>query len=323
MYADRPCAGMRAGRDSAKRLRTRAAFLLSAIGAFPARGSSEAPLQASRDASTVTVASEGRPILTYRYGDAPFKPYVKTLCTPGGAQLLRDSPSDHVHHRGLMFALAVNGKDFWAEGPESGRQISLGAAETTAAANAVRIDHRLAWTPSGESTASAIEDRSIIVHGFVHGATLLSWATLLRPAPGSDRIVLTGSHYQGLGMRWVESMDGRDAFLHAAGDPGPIVRGVERLTPSTWTSYTADVGERSVTVALFDHPRNPRSPSGMFTMFKPFSYLSATPNVWKRPLEVKAGEAVLFRYGVAAWDGVPGRTAIETLYRNWGDLSRE
>ena len=77
----------------------------------------------------------------------------------------------------------------------------------------------------------------------------------------------------------------------------------------------------AVTVAMFDHPTNPRSPAGMFTMLKPFAYISATPNVWKEPLVIKAGQTVTLRYGVALWDGRIDKPTIERTYQQWLKLS--
>ena len=54
-------------------------------------------------------------MLQYRYGDVPFKPYVKELFTSSGINVLLDAPPDHLHHHGLMFACAVNNVDFWGE----------------------------------------------------------------------------------------------------------------------------------------------------------------------------------------------------------------
>ncbi len=306
----------------------RCAVTVAALGlawGCTAAGSGEpsgpAPV-AVRDDALVTVTLDGKPVLTYRHGDAPFKPYVKTLCTPGGVQILRDSPHDHVHHRGLMFALAVDGMDFWSEAGTSGKQVPAAAAGTTAIpGGGVRIDQRLNWIPAGSDKPTAVEDRSVAVHGVVQGATLLTWRTTIRPAPGVDGVSLSGSHYQGLGMRFVTSMDGADTFLHASGAVGPLVRGTEHVTPSAWSACTAPADGKPVTAALLDHPKNPRAPAGMFTMYKPFSYLAATPNVWKQPLVLKAGETLDLRYGVAVLDGETGRERLASIHQAWIGLA--
>jgi hypothetical protein len=282
------------------------------------------PLKASRDASLVTVVAGEKQVLTYRHGDAPFKPYIRTLSTPSGIQVLRDSPSDHVHHRGIMFAVEANKADFWAETDKSGKQVPDGGVEAAEEpGRTIRIAQKLKWIPAGGQKPVLVEDRSISVYAGVPGATLLTWRTRIKPAEGVETVSITGSHYQGLGMRFVTSMDGPDTFLHASGAVGPVVRGSEHVTPSSWSAYAGSVEGKPVTAALFDHPKNARAPAGMFTMFKPFSYLSATPNVWKQPLELKAGETLDLRYGVAVLDGAAGREQLESLHKAWLALAGE
>ena len=303
----------------------RTLWLLWVPLAFPQEGP-ERRLVARRDPGTITVERGDRIVLAYRYGDAPFKPYLRTLTTPGGFQILRDSPADHVHHRGVMFAVEVNRTDFWAEGARSGKQVHAGldidGGGVSAGFPRLRLSQKLEWAPPGEGRAVLQEERSVETYeGAALGATLVTWRSRLRAGKDLEKAVLTGSHYQGLGIRFVASMDGSERFLHAAGEPGPVVRGTERVTPSAWTAYTASAEGRPVTVALFDHPANLRHPAGMFTMFKPFSYLSATPNVWKNPYELRAGEVLDLRYGVACWDGEPDRNRVEELYGRWKDLA--
>ena len=72
-----------------------------------------------------------------------------------------------------------------------------------------------------------------------------------------------------------------------------------------------------MTVALFDHPQNPRHPARMFTMAKPFAYLSATLNLWKEPLKIEAGKPLDLKYAVAVWDGEVDDARVERLYEKW------
>jgi len=59
----------------------------------------------------------------------------------------------------------------------------------------------------------------------------------------------------------------------------------------------------------------------MFTMAKPFAFLSATLNVWKEPLTIQPEKPLDLYYGIAVWDREPDKTAVETLYRRWLELS--
>jgi len=283
-------------------------------------------LQIQQDATSVIVTDGQQLILKYRYGDAPFKPYIKELCTPSGVQVLRDSPSDHVHHRGLMYGIFANGIDFWSETPQCGKQVNVGleaiGSEPKDGVAGCRITQCLRWLPPQAERPLLVERRLLQVHcGGDLKATLLTWRTELQPGEGVDGVKLTGNHYDGLGIRFIQSMDQVGQFQYASGTAGEIVRGTERVTADKWAAYTAPADGKTVTVAIFDDPPNARHPAGMFTMLQPFSYLSATSNIWKTPLDLAQGQSLALRYGVAVWDGEVGQEQIETLYQRWLGLA--
>jgi len=259
----------------------------------------------------------------YVFGGEDFKaskPYVKELVSPKGVNPLRDNVADHIHHHGLMFAVAIDGVDFWSETRKCGRQIQRDISEVWQLSPRFvllpGIKTPLEWTKPDGTTVVATEKRTIQMNDGV-GATLMTWRTQLSPPDGKDSIKITGSHYFGLGMRFVQSMDNASTFAFA--DPNAkseAVRGDEKLTPSEWAACTGKVDGNTVTVAMFDHPANSR-PVLWFTMSRPFSYLSATIDLHRKALVVKAGEKLDVRYGAAVWDGEPGRDRIEAAYKEW------
>ncbi|HBO45753.1 MAG TPA: hypothetical protein DD670_17880 [Planctomycetaceae bacterium] len=296
---------------------------IATIGATSRTLAEETRAEIAKDDEKVTVKIDGRPVMEYRHGNVPFKPCAAKLYTPGGVQILRDSPHDHKHHHALMFALKADGVDFWSESPGCGSQESQGvdAVESEAAngRTVARFAQDLAWTKPEQGETVLTERRAIEVERLDDPSpvTLLTWRGELSVPPGKDAVELAGSHYFGLGMRFVESMDKGGRFMHSTGEPGPIVRGTERLTPNRWCAYTAEVDGKPVTVALFDHPKNPRHPNKMFTMTEPFAYLSATLNLWKEPLSLKPDRPLVLCHGVALWDGTVEPAEIESVYRKW------
>jgi hypothetical protein len=169
---------------------------------------------------------------------------------------------------------------------------------------AAGLENQLVWVGPEGGAALAREDRRIAVHRHDGlGVTLLTWRTKLEPAEGKPSIKLAGSHYFGLGMRFVQSMDGADDFFTPAGKAtGETVRGNERLVRGKWCAYAAEVDGKPVTVAMFDYPENVR-PAWWFIMAKQFAYMSATLNLHREPLVVEAGKPLTLIYGVAVWDG--------------------
>ncbi len=271
--------------------------------------------------TSVTVGREYRTVFEYRHKDVPFKPYVQLLYTPGGVNVLRDSPSDHRHHHGLMFAVSVDDVDFWSEDGLPGRQVKRELVyEGPGGAGGRALRETLDWLGSADQ-ALLTEERSIQAHaGPGIDATLLTWRSRLAP-PGRASATLSGAHYVGLGVRFVESLDRTATFLNASGQPGEIVRGDERVVRANWSACTGEVDGHPVTVAMFDHPSNARHPATWFTMRDPFAYMSATLNLWKEPLTINAGQSLELCYGVAVWDGRIEPAKIDAMYQQWLKLS--
>lgn len=261
---------------------------------------------------TATILVDGEPVLRYRYEGVPFKPYVDLATTPSGVNILRDAPHDHLHHHGLMYAIMINNTNFWEEAREPGVQGHRAFTGLACKANNTYFISALRWTGhEANPPVDVTETRRIAWLGDHDGARLLHWQTrFLADSPST----LGGAHYHGLGMRFLESMDAGGTFRVEGNAEGEQVRGTEYLTPGKWAAYTAKADGKTVTVAMFDAPENPR-PALWFTMTEPFAYLSATINLHREPLEVE-GEFVL-DYGVALWDGEASVQAIETAYETW------
>ena len=293
---------------------------------LPAEGG-ETALRISQDNATVSVFDGSRLMLHYRYTDVPMKPYVDQFVSPAGVQVLRNSPSDHKHHHALMFALAVDHVNFWEEHlANSGRQKHKSLADVKATVHngigRAGFVQELDWVGPDAEKPLLVERRAIhVVQAADLGATLVEWRCRLQTPLGKEAMVLGGSHYFGLGMRLLASMDNGGRFFNATDKLGEVVNGDQWLTPTKWCAYTAKADGKPVTVAIFDHPANLRHPAKMFTMSKPFVYLSATMNQWKEPIAVKAGKPLDLCYGVALWDGAVDGAAVEKLYRRWLALS--
>jgi hypothetical protein len=261
----------------------------------------------------------------YRYADVRFKPYIKQLFSPQQVNVLLDSPYDHKHHHGLMFAIAVNGVGFWAEEADNGRQVHR-SFKTRAAGrdgmDGVAMVENLDWVDTGNGVV-AREERTLEASAAQDiDATLLTWRTKLSAADKDKPLALKGDHYYGLGMRFVRAMDKGGRFIFPEGVTfGVLVRGDEHVTPANWCAYTARTEGKDVTAAMFDCPSNPR-PAHWFTMTKGFAYMSATLNLWKEPMTLEPGKSLDLCYGVAVWDGKIEPEKIVRLYQRWLELTR-
>ena len=305
-----------------------AAGLIISDAASPAFANNT--MRITTEEKIVSVYAGEKPLLLYRYRDVPFKPYVQQLFSPAGVNILRDARSDHLHHHALMFAVTADGVNFWEETKAAGTQEHKSFTDTRTDVKTdvendksrrmrqASLTELIDWIKPGSRQLLLKERRTIeISQGTDLGATVLTWQSKFEVPAGKESATLTGAHYHGLGMRFVKSMDKGGRFTNAAGKPGTVFRGDERLVPSTWCAYTADANGKPVTVAMFDHPDNPRHPATWFTMTSPFAYLSATMNLLKEPLKVASDKPLVLRYAVVLWDGRVENEQIKHLYKRW------
>jgi hypothetical protein len=286
--------------------------------------SDETRITLEENAKSILIKVNDREILNYCCQESPKKPYLRNLCTPQGVQILRDSPSDHKHHHALMFAVTADNVDFWSEGPNNGLEKSLSIESPTTKVRhglgQAEFTQKLSWIDPKTEKPIVQESRRIVAFASPNiNATLLSWHATLEPAAGKESVTLGGSHYFGLGMRFIPSMDAAGEFVTSDNKEGEAVRGSEKLTPARWCAYRSQADGKPVTVAIFDSPKNPRHPNKFFTM-RPFAYLAATLNLWKEPMTIKAGKPLRLTYGVVAWDGRIDAADIEKTYERWTKL---
>jgi hypothetical protein len=232
-------------------------IFFSAVGlltiTLPNPAFAEDTMRITTEENIVSVYAGENLLLRYRYGNVPFKPCVQQLSSPAGVNVLRDAPADHLHHHALMFAVKVDGVNFWEETQAAGRQAHKSFTDTrtdvkTEVENDKRRQMRQAsftelidWLKPGSQELLLKEHRTIEVsQGTDLGATVLIWQSKFEVPAGKKSATLTGAHYHGLGMRFVKSMDTGGRFRNADGKPGTVFRGDEQLVRSTWCAYTAN-----------------------------------------------------------------------------------
>jgi len=274
---------------------------------------------------TMDIYSGSKKLLTYFYDESQYKPYVKELFTPNGINILLDSPDDHKHHHGLMYAIKVDGVNFWEETPQSGWQIITSTSKinnkTKSNSSANGFVNEILWLASDKKKILLTEKKQIRIEPCSQfDSNLLTWICELTLPDSKKSATLTGAHYHGLGMRFIRSMDKEGRFFTADDKQGEIFRGEERLISDRWCAYTANAknGKR-VTVAMFGDPENSGGETIWFTMKVPFAYLSATMKLHESSFKLNRGDKLILQYGVALWDGEINAQRIEKMYQYWID----
>ncbi|MEI6175245.1 MAG: DUF6807 family protein [Verrucomicrobiota bacterium] len=265
-------------------------------------------------------AANGSVVALWRKEPNPNKPYIAQLFAPGEkpVPLLDDSPADHFHHHGLMFALSVDDTDFWAEKgvKNAGREEVV---ETTSAPAGDGFTQRLRWLAT-DGSQLLDESRKVRVRAEGKGADAvhwLDWESSLTPATGRESVRLSGSHYFGLGMRFLSAWANQGEFIWSDPATPPAVGG-EKVTPGDWCAVRCTIEGRPVTVLMLAHPANPRS-GEWFTMSKPFCYLSATLNLKNEPFTLTKGQSWTLRYSIAVLSTPADHARLARIAAAWKD----
>lgn len=300
-----------------------AALTLAAESCYP---QSPARLEAGLKTNAWSVLYQGRQIFRYDFDSRQYKPYVAEFSPPDGGNVLRDAPPDHPHHHGLMYAVKVNGLSFWEEISGSGVQRVI--RTTAEGGNPAKLHQVIHWLAPQDAfladTTPAtllIEHRTLLLT--VDAATresALEWSAEFEVGMKTNTIMLTGTGYHGLGIRFLEPPDAAVNYTYAGRVPDLLDR--QEVSSARWVAVSfSPKNQTPATIALFPHPTNSRGDGKFFSMRSPFSYLAATQGLDVDPLVYRRGDRFTLRYFVALYPELKSTEALDARARRWHEGS--
>jgi hypothetical protein len=282
--------------------------LLLALAASAGAANPPISIQSNVEKGELVIQFKGQKLLVYAFATNQFKPYVRELYTLRGENVLRDAPPDHKHHHGLMYAICVNGTNFWEEQTLPGveKHIEMPAQLATIGpkglpnAQFTELIHWLALTNRAVSDSLAaallLEQRTITVTVDEKSQEVaVRWDSDFRGGPNAGKLTLHGSMYHGLGLRLPKSFDHIAKFQNSANSPY-TAPDTHNVIPARWTSVAGQMDGRDIMLAMFGRPNNARGDATFFTMLEGFAYLAATQGLDKQPLEYSAGKEFSLSY---------------------------
>ena len=305
---------------------------LPSASAAPA--SAELSIQVSRSESRLEITRGNVGLLTYVFAPTQFKPYVKALRTLQGDDVVRDAPPDHLHHHGLMYAIRVNGHNFWEERDHPGYQrpievISARTERGPAGQPTATFVQRIHWVTEENKDAADTTPVALLIERRTLTLTVdeaneevaLRWESEFEPGPSAGKVTLAGADYHGLGLRLPASFD--KVARHSNSQEKPYQTADQRdVMEARWSAVAGRMGERDVMVACLGRPADQRGPLRFFTMLEPFAYLSATQGLDLTPQEYGAGEKWKLAHLVLVYSSHKSREFLEQRYRTWEKAGR-
>jgi hypothetical protein len=281
------------------------------------------------DQGVLEVRYKGQKILVYAFATNQFKPYVRELYTLRGENVTRDAPPDHLHHHGLMYAVYVNGINFWEERGTPGveRHAELPLKVATMGPNGMptaSFTELIQWLspsnqPASDPLAAAVLHERRILTVTVdekNQEVALCWDSQFQVGPNAGKVSISGPNYDGLGMRLPESFNHVAKFQNSADQPY-TAKDTHDVTTAKWTSVSGQMDGRDVMLVMFGCQDNARGDTAFYTMLDPFAYLSATQALDKKPLEYAAGDKFSLSYLLTVYSANKTRGFIQGRCERW------
>jgi hypothetical protein len=331
-------------------------ILLSVISmagsAAESPGSAPKPgVQITRLADRLRVEINGQLFTEYFFKDVP-RPYCYPLIGPGGAAMTRDWPMknspneehDHPHHRSLWFAHgAINGHDFWSEEKNFGKTVHESFLEVRSSQSVIplaspkALDLGISRVKSGKKEGVIRERNKWVTADGTVVCTDERTLRFYKPNQPSERVMdfeitffasngeLTfGDTKEGtMAVRLAETMrlKGKVGHGHIINSAG-VRDGQTWGKRADWCDYYGPVGGKTVGLAIFDHPQNPRHPTwwhvrdyGLFAA-NPFGQhdFESLADKTAGNLVVPAGKSVTFRYRFYLHEGDDQQAKVAEKY---------
>jgi hypothetical protein len=247
-------------------------------------------------------AGDNTSAATYRFGALP-KACIHPLLTHAGHCVTGYEMSDHVWHRGIWFTIKlINGSNFWEENAPFGIQESQSQPTCQLIApDALRLAHQLNWT--SQATDIVIREQRTVI--FRPAAGIIDWSTELLATQDLtlDRTpYTTWGGYGGLSYRATRQLHDANFLLPY----GETVTGLAGQ-PHDWVVVQGsldDGPDQRISLAMIDHPANPRSPSPWYC--KAANGYGAFMNaafLFHEKMMLPRGQVLRFNYRVCYRDG--------------------
>jgi len=289
-------------------------FLVAAGLLCPARAAD------SKDGVKITplddrlrVEINGELFSEYHFKDVS-RPFLYPVIGPDGLPMTRDWPMkdanneehDHKHHRSLWFEHGeMNGVDFWSEEPKAGRTVHEEFTEIKSGHDEGVIRSKDKYVAPGGKVVCT-DDRTIRIYNRP-GERLFDYEVTVHASNGD---LVFGDTKEGMmSIRLNETMRLAPNKFNVGKPTGHIVNsegvrdGETWGKRANWVDYCGPVRGKTVGVAIFDHPQNPRHPTWWHV--RDYGLFGANPfglhDFEKKPagagnFTVPAGKSVTFRY---------------------------
>lgn len=222
---------------------------------------------------------------SYHYACRWVRPFLYPVIGPGGAQMTRNWPmrrvrgehQDHPHHKSIWVAYGeCDAVDNWSEEPGHGWQRHQGFLTLESGMVCGRLVARNLWCYPDESPQFE-EIREMQFFGLPGGAKLIDLSVTFHM--NRKAVCFHDTKEGGLvSVRVASSMDVRNGG-RIENAFGGINEAETWGKPAAWCDYSGLADGKHVGIAVFDHPMNPRYPTGWHV--RDYGLMTANCFAWR------------------------------------------
>ena len=276
---------------------------------------SAAKITAVKVGSKISVTIDNKYFTSYIFSDDEKYPFFYPVNGPlSGGSVTSMRNSEYPHHSSLFFGCdLVNGGNWWQEGLERGRIISVNAEILKQGGDSVIITDECIWSRPG--AVSPVKDtRKIIITSPSSGMSQID-ITIKMEMLADVTIKKTNHSLFSARMAADLSVKNGGTMINAEGLKS------EKDTfgkNSPWIDFYGKRGEAVEGLAILQHPTNPWYPSPWFT--RDYGFMSPTPMYWPendKETFMKKGTSLTLRYRVLVHSGDHNQAKIAEAFEKY------
>ena len=286
-------------------------LLLAAI-LFPA---ANAKVEAVKVGNRIDVVIDGRFFTSYHFADNEKYPFFFPVNAPlSGGSVTSMRNGEYPHHSSLFFGCdMVNGGNYWQEGLDRGRIISIGARIVESGSDKVVIEDECIWKRP-DADAPIKDKRKITITAPQEGFYQIDFDIEMEML--IDVTILKTNH--SLFSARIDndlSVKQGGVMINAEGKTGE--KGTFGVG-SAWIDCSGKRAEGIEGIAIMQHPSNRWYPSPWFT--RDYGFISPTPMYWPeddQSTQLKKGETIKLRYRALVHSGDSKEAKIADQFKKY------
>ena len=277
-----------------------------------------AKITAEKVGSKINVTVGDKFFTSYIFSDDEKYPFFYPVNGPvSGGSVTSMRNGDYPHHSSLFFGCdQLNGGNYWQEGLERGRIISVNAQIIKEGGDTVIITDECIWSrPGALSPVKDIRKFTITAPS----ATMTQIDVEITMEMLIDVTIKKTNHSlfsarmaADLSVKNGGTMINSEGLVSEAGTFGKS---------SPWIDFFGKRGNAIEGLAIMQHPSNPWYPSPWFT--RDYGFISPTPMYWPQngtDTQMKKGETLLLRYRVLVHGGTTEEADIKGQFEKFKNM---